>query len=247
MEILAVVPARGGSKSVPRKNIRPLAGRPLIAYTIEAALATRHPLRVVVSTDDDEIAGVSRDLGAEVPFLRPAELAADATTDLPVFRHCLEWLGEHEGYRPDAVVHLRPTAPLRRPEHIDRGIDLLLQPPPVDSVRSVCLAPQHPLKMWRVSEGELRPFVPTEVFGVEEAYNQPRQVLPEAYVQNGSVDVVRTEVILERGSMTGATIRALVMDEEDSVNIDSPLDWELAETLMSRRHASDDEHVRTRA
>ena len=117
MEILAIIPARGGSKSIPRKNIRPLAGHPLIAYSIAAGRQSRLVTRTIVSTDDEEIAAVARQYGAETPFLRPAEFAQDNTTDFPVFTHALGWLKEHEGYQPDIIVQLRPTSPIRPPEH----------------------------------------------------------------------------------------------------------------------------------
>ena len=113
-EILALIPARGGSKGIPRKNIRSFAGHPLIAYSIAAGLQARQPMRVIVTTDDEQIAEVARRCGAETPFLRPAELAQDHTTDLPVFQHALRWLAEHEDYHPQVVVHLRPTTPIRR-------------------------------------------------------------------------------------------------------------------------------------
>lgn len=235
MQILALVPARGGSKSVPRKNIRLLAGEPLIAYTLREAQKSRYITRLVVSTEDEEIARVARQYGAEVPFLRPGELALDHVPDLPVFQHCLAWLKEKEGYQPDMIVHLRPTAPLRTVDYIDKGIQLLLEPLPADSARSVCRAGQHPLKMWSVKNGYLVPFVPESASGIREAYNKPRQELPSAYIQNGAVDVVWAEVILQKGSMAGSVIRAFIMSEEESVNIDSPLDWELAEILMTRR------------
>jgi len=235
MEILALVPARGGSKGIPRKNIKFLAGEPLIAYTIREARKSKYITRLVVSTEDEEIARVAREHGAEVPFLRPAELALDDVTDLPLFQHCLGWLMKNQGYSPDIVVHLRPTAPLRGVSHIDRAIELLLASPEADSVRSVCPAGQHPLKMWNINDGDLIPFVSPEFHGFKEAYNMPRQKLPAAYIQNGAVDVVKAEVILHENSMTGNLIKAFVMDSDESVNIDSPLDWELAEILMKRR------------
>ncbi len=233
--ILGVIPARGASKSVPRKNIKPLAGVPLIAYSIREGLKSIHISRLVVSTEDEEIAAVARQFGAEVPFMRPSELALDHTTDLPVFEHCLEWLKSQEGYVPEVVVQLRPTAPLRRVEQIDGAIDLLLRSPEAECVRSVCPAGQHPLKMWTCEGPWLRPFIPESVYGIHEAYNQPRQKLPKAYVQNGSIEVIRTSVITEQRSMTGRRIMAYPMDEIDSVNIDSPLDWALAEQLMLSR------------
>jgi N-acylneuraminate cytidylyltransferase len=237
MQILAIVPARGGSKGVPRKNIKLLAGEPLIAYTIREARKSKYITRIVVSTEDEEIAGIARELGAEVPFVRPVELALDHVLDLPVFQHCLKWLRENQGYSPDLVVHLRPTAPLRTVAYIDGAIEMILASPEADSVRSVCPVSEQPLKMWRVQEGNLTPYIPADVYGLKEAYNMPRQKLPAAYIQNGAVDVVKPEVIMQRNSMTGSAIKALVMDADESVSIDTPLDWQLAEILMARRTA----------
>lgn len=233
--ILGIVPARGGSKSLPRKNIRSIAGRPLIAWTILASSASARLTRLIVTTDDEEIAAVARREGAEVPFLRPAALAGDHVTDLPVFQHCLEWLAANEGYSPDLVVHLRPTSPLRTAGHIDAAIELLCDSPDADSVRSVCPAPQHPMKTWRRDAGWLAPFVPEEVFGIREAFNQPRQLLPEAFVQNGAVDVIRADTIMRLHSMSGSRIRPFVMDEEVSINIDSSMDWDFAEHALRAR------------
>src|SRR5678816_951191 len=120
--VLAIVPARGGSKGIPRKNVRLIGGHPLIAYSIAAGLAAEHVDRVLVTTDDAEIADVARLYGADVPFRRPVELAADDTPDLPVFLHALEWLDREEGYRPEIIVHLRPTSPLRQVADIDEAI-----------------------------------------------------------------------------------------------------------------------------
>ncbi|MDD5469139.1 MAG: acylneuraminate cytidylyltransferase family protein, partial [Anaerolineales bacterium] len=134
-EVLALIPARGGSKSIPRKNIRSFAGFPLIAYSIAAAQAAETVTRVVVSTDDEEIAGIARQYGAETPFLRPAEISQDGTPDLPVFQHALQWLAEQEGYQTEIVVQLRPTSPLRRVVHIDVAVQSLVERPEADSVR----------------------------------------------------------------------------------------------------------------
>lgn len=236
-EVLGLIMARGGSKSVPRKNIKLLAGEPLITYTVKEAKKSKHITRLVLSTDDEEIARVCKRYGAEVPFMRPDELAQDHVTDLPVLQHALKWLAENQNYRPELIVHLRPTAPFRTAEHIDRGVQMLLDDPKADAVRSVCPASQHPLKMWAVQpDGALSAYVPEHVFGIVEAYNMPRQKLPKAFVQNGSVDVVRTGVVLEQNSMTGRNIKALLMEELESINIDSPLDWQLAELLMQMRN-----------
>ena len=235
-EVLGLIPARAGSKSVPRKNVKTLVGKPLITYTIQEAQKSNYITRLIVSTDDEETANVAKECGAEVPFIRPIELALDQVTDLPVFQHCLTWLSEKERYEPDIVVHLRPTAPLRTSKDIDRGIELLLSSSgDADAVRSVCQAGEHPLKTWQVKDGWLVPFVPENVYGIAESYNQPRQQLPKAFIQNGAVDVVHYKVIMELNSMTGRRVKALVMDPVDSVNIDGPLDWMLAEILMAKR------------
>lgn len=233
--VLAVIPARGGSKGIPGKNIRPMAGRPMIEWSVEAAMTSTVVERVVVSTDSDDIAAVAQACGAQVPFRRPAELGADATTDLPVFQHCLRWLAEEEAYHPEVVVHLRPTAPLRTAQHIDDAVQLLLDDPATDCVRTICESQQHPLKSWTLDDrGWIRPFVDPDVHGIPEPYNRPRQALPRAYVQNGSVDAIRPSVI-HAGSMTGRMIRGLVMDPLDSVNVDHELDFLLAELLLLRR------------
>lgn len=240
-KILAVIPARGNSKSIPRKNIKTLAGKSLIAYTIEETKRCPEISRIIVSTEDKEIAEIAQDLGAEVPFLRPKELAEDSVQDLPVFQHCLEWLNRHEDFRPDIVVQLRPTSPLRRAVHIREAIQLFLDSEGIDCVRSVTPVPVHPLKMWQIKEDYLVPFVPEEVYGLREAYNHPRQKLPFAFVQNGAVEVIRITTIIEKHSMSGEKMKAYVMPEEDSVNIDSPLDFLLAEILLKQRMEANDE------
>ncbi|HJS20636.1 MAG TPA: acylneuraminate cytidylyltransferase family protein, partial [Anaerolineales bacterium] len=148
-EILALIPARGGSKGIPRKNIRSFAGYPLIAWSIAAARQSARVTRVIVSTDDDEITSVARECGAETPFLRPVELAQDQTTDLPVFEHALQWLEENENYLPEIVVQLRPTSPIRPQGMLDNAIRILLEHDDADCVRGVVPAGQNPFKMWR--------------------------------------------------------------------------------------------------
>lgn len=230
IEVLALIPARGGSKSIPRKNIQPLAGFPLIAYSIRAGLAAETVRRVVVSTDDEGIAAISRQFGAETPFLRPPKLAQDHTTDLPVFQHALRWLEENEGYRPEIVVQLRPTSPFRRVAHIDQAVHRLLERPQADSVRTVCVPFQNPFKMWRIApDGFMQPLLQT---GHPEPYNQPRQALPEVYWQTGYVDAAWSKTILAQDSMTGAYILPLVIAPSDWVDIDSIDDWRRAERLL---------------
>jgi len=228
-EIIAIIPARGGSKGIPRKNIRPFAGHPLIAYSIAAALQAERVTRVIVSTDDEEIAEVARHYGAETPFLRPAELAADRTMDLPVFQHALTWLAENEGYHPDAVVHLRPTTPVRPQDLVDHAVHILLAHPEADSVRGITPAHQNPFKMW-LMVGEDRPIHPlTTVPGMDEPYNAPRQILPAAYSHTGLIDVVRPTTIMQLNSMSGRTIMPVLFDSVYDIDLDTPEDWRRAE------------------
>ena len=230
-QVLALIPARGGSKSIPHKNILPLGGFPLIAYSIAAAHAAKTVTRVIVSTDDKEIAAVSRSYGAETPFLRPDVHAQDSTPDLPVFQHALEWLAAEEGYHPDIVVQLRPTSPFRRVWHIDQAVLRLIKHPEADSVRTVCVPFQNPYKMWRISpDGIMQPLMQTKF---DEPYNMPRQALPDVYWQTGYVDAAWAATILEKNSMTGDRILPLVIDAGDWVDIDSPSDWTSAERLLA--------------
>ncbi|MEN4012997.1 MAG: acylneuraminate cytidylyltransferase [Chloroflexota bacterium] len=231
-EVLAIIPARGGSKGIPRKNIRDFAGHPLIAYSIAAGLQAQQVTRVVVSTDDEEIAQVARHYGAETPFLRPAELAQDSTLDLPVFQHALAWLTANEAYAPDVVVQLRPTSPVRPVGLVDAGVQILLEHPEADSVRGVVPAGQNPHKMWRIdlSSGQMNNLL--DVPGVEEPYNAPRQMLPPVYWQTGHLDVIRPATILERNSMSGGVILPVMIDARYTVDIDSQSDWARSEWLV---------------
>lgn len=209
MSVLAVVPARSGSKSAPHKNVASFRGRPLLAHSVEHGLRARNVDRVLVSTDSPRYRELAVAAGAEAPFLRPAELAQDLSTDLEVFRHALEWLDAQEGYRPDLVVHLRPTAPTRRVADVESAVALLLADPGADSVRSVVEAPHTPYKMWRPGpDGSLRPLLAGPL---PESYNLPRQLLPAVYLQNASVDVVRASCI-RGGSMTGTRVLPYVME-----------------------------------
>jgi YrbI family 3-deoxy-D-manno-octulosonate 8-phosphate phosphatase len=229
--VLAIVPARGGSKSIPRKNIKPLGGVPLLAYSIEAGRAARLVDRVIVSTDDDEIAAVAQRYGAEVPFVRPPSLAEDHTPDLPVFQHALQWLEKHDRYTPDIVVQLRPTSPIRSPGCVDAAIELLRDDPTADSVRGVVLASQNPYKMWRLqTDGLLTPLLDT---ADPEAYNRPRQELPLTYWQTGHVDAIRAASILRQDSMSGGRIKALVIDGAYTCDIDTPADWHRIEWMLT--------------
>jgi YrbI family 3-deoxy-D-manno-octulosonate 8-phosphate phosphatase len=231
-EILALIPARGGSKGIPRKNIRNFAGFPLIAWSIAAGKQASCVTRVVVSTDDEEIAAVARECGAETPFLRPSALAQDNTTDLPVFEHALEWLEENEGYQPDIVIQLRPTSPIRPKDCVDHAVQILMEHPDADCVRGVVPAGQNPHKMWRFT-GESQPMSPLLVVeGIPEPYNAPRQILPAVYWQTGHIDAIRVSTIKQKKSLTGEVIYPLVIDPSYAVDIDNLSDWAKYETLV---------------
>jgi YrbI family 3-deoxy-D-manno-octulosonate 8-phosphate phosphatase len=233
MEILALIPARGGSKSIPRKNIKPLAGHPLIAYSIAAALQSRLVTRTIVSTDDDEIACTAQSYGAEAPFLRPDEFARDNTTDLPVFTHALRWLKEKEGYQPDVVVQLRPTSPLRPPDCIAQAVQILLDHPDADSVRGVIPSGQNPYKMWQIAEdGRMTPLL--KLPGVVEPYNAPRQDLPQSYWQTGHIDAIRVSTIIKKNSLSGDVIFPMLLDPRYAIDIDTLRDWQRAEWIISQ-------------
>ncbi len=231
--VLALVLARGGSKRIPRKNIKELGGKPLIAYSIEAGKQSNYIDRIITSTDDEEIAAVAKQFGSEVPFMRPAEIANDTATDYPVFVHALEWLEKEEGWKPDIVVQLRPTSPLRTAEDVDAAIELLAEHPEVDSVRTVAEPEQSPYKMYRVNDkGLLEPLL--TIPGEAESFNLPGGSLPKAYKHVGYVDVMWRTTLMEKGKMTGDAVMPLVLPHAYS-GINTPEDWERYEYLVSRR------------
>src|SRR5919106_2056017 len=231
--ILALIPARGGSKGIPRKNIRNFAGYPLVAWSIAAAKQASCVTRIIVSTDDPEIAAVAREHGAEAPFLRPSELAEDNTTDLPVFEHALQWLEEKAGYQPEILVQLRPTSPIRPKDCVDHAVRILMEHTDADCVRGVVPAGQNPHKMWRFA-GDDQPMKPLlRVEGIDEPYNAPRQLLPPVYWQTGHIDAIRSSTITQKKSLTGDVIYPLVIDPRYTVDIDNLSDWVRYETLVN--------------
>lgn len=243
-EVLALIPARGGSKGIPRKNILAIGGKPLIAWSIQQALDSTRVTRVIVSTDDPEIADVALEFGAEVPFIRPEEYAHDLAPDIDVFRHALTFLAAEDSYRPELVVHLRPTGPARRVSDIDVAIDLLHRHREADSVRSVSLAHQSPYKMWAVQDdGTMEPLLRLE--SMTDCQSHPRQLLPAVYWQNGYVDVLRPRAVFEKNSMWGDTVLPFVVKTR-LFDLDYPEDIGPAEEALVRLEHSLDASVESR-
>lgn len=229
MNIYTVIPARGGSKSIPKKNIRLLNGKPLIQYSIEYSLKCSLIAHTIVSTDSEEIANIARFCGAEIPFIRPKELAENGVLDYPVFRYALDILEELYNEQIDAIVLLRPTSPLRHPGLIERGVALLQRFPEASSVRSVAPSKQHPFRQWRIVADYMVGYE-TEVF---EPYNLPRQQLPPVYYQTGDLEIVQRQTLLD-GSISGNHILPLVIGPEEMVDIDHEADWQKAEQRLER-------------
>ena len=237
MKILGIITARGGSKGIPGKNLKPLAGRALLGYTVDAARASGALDRVILSTEDAAIAEAGRALGCDVPFMRPAELSQDDTPHLPVIQHAAQWLRDHAGYQPDAVMILQPTSPLRSADDITAAARLL-ESSGADSVVSVSevSAHAHPMRMLRVDErGEAVLFATGEP--VRRRINR-RQDLPQAWVMNGAIYACRTSVLFDaEPSLYGDRVAAYAMPAERSVSIDDFEDWAAAERAVARRQA----------
>lgn len=233
MNVVALIPARGGSKGLPKKNIKQLNGKPLIAYTIKAALGARLLTRVIVSTDSNEIAAISKQYGAEVPYLRPSEIARDDTPDRPVYIHLINWLKENEDYAFEYLVLLRPTTPFKTPQLIDYCINKLQKNKTLTSIRTVTKAEgvYHPYWMFRAVNGTLEPFVKE----VDETKYYQRQLLPPCYRLNGVVDVIATTCLEESAFPYGNNIGFVEVDEKDAIDIDTPFDFELCAFVMGRK------------
>jgi CMP-N,N'-diacetyllegionaminic acid synthase len=229
LTVLGVIPARGGSRGIPHKNLAMIGGRPLLAYTADAARQSTRLTRTLVSTDDEQIAVAARALGLEVPALRPRELAQDETPMLPVLQHALA-MTRDRGFDPDAVTLLQPTSPLRRAEHVDAAV-ALFEATGADSVVSVVEVPHqyNPVSVMQMNGERLRPFLP----GVAPTRRQDK---PRVLARNGPAVLVVKAAVIEAGSLYGDDCRPLLMTPEDSLDIDSPWDLALVEFALSRRH-----------
>jgi CMP-N,N'-diacetyllegionaminic acid synthase len=222
--VVAVIPARSGSKRIPQKNVIAIAGKPLIGYSIEAAHKSKYIKKVLVSTDNEKIALIAKSFGADVPFLRPKELAKEDTPSLPVIQHAIRYLENAARVKVDIVVLLQPTSPVRSEKYIDETIEKLLHTK-ADSVVTVCKIKYHPFWSFIANEDRLSPFSKNGI-------NLRQEDLPTIYSLNGSVYAVRRDVLLEQNSIFGTDTRAVVMPQEESVDIDDFFDLFMAEMVL---------------
>lgn len=223
-KIVAIIPARGGSKSIPKKNIKNLLGKPLIFYSIKASLHSRYIDRVIVSTENAKIAQLAKNLGAEIPFLRPKNLAADSTPTLPVLKHALAYLENKKGYRPDIVVLIQPTSPFVLPQDIDTAIEKLFKENS-KTCFSVCEVNQRPEWMYKIEGKKIIPIIKSDL-------SLRRQDLPPIYISNGSVFVSRKETLMEKNRIIDSNSSIIIMPRERSIDIDEPFDFAVAKLLM---------------
>ena len=233
--IVALIPARAGSKRVPDKNIKPLAGHPVIAYTIAAALESEVFTDVIVSTDSEQYAEIARHYGAEVPFLRPAELAVDVSPDIDWLADTLKKLVEN-GRQYDCFSILRPTSPFRLPQTIQRAWKAFLSQEGIDSLRAVERCQQHPGKMWIVRGNRMMPLLPLSP-SEQPWHSSQYQSLPEVYVQNASLEIAWTRMVLEERTIAGNVLMPFFTEGYEGFDVNNPYDWNLAEHLVSNGDA----------
>tara|TARA_X000000368_G_scaffold418970_1_gene421160 strand:+ start:957 stop:1703 length:747 start_codon:yes stop_codon:yes gene_type:complete len=237
--VIGIIPARGGSKGVPKKNIREIGGFPMIAYSIIIGKLTKNMDRCIVSTDSEEIADVARDYGADLPFLRPSEFATDSSPDIEFFKHAIDWFDKNEGYIPDYWVQLRPTTPLREPEIIEKAIDHMKTHTESTSLVSIHEFPENPGKMFGMQEGYLHGLCPLDPR--PEYFTLPRQEFAPAYFGNGYVDIVKSSTITEYGSCYGS--RMLGFEAPDTGEIDVEEDFKRVEFYLNSSKNSTHEYL----
>lgn len=232
-KILGLVGVRAGSKGVPDKNIRPLAGKPLMAWIIEAARRSHSINRLIVSTDSPEYAEIAKTFGAEVPFLRPSELATDSSPEIRFVEHALEWLEQNENYRPEIVIRLLATVPMQQPEDIDAAVQVLLQDPNAHSAVVIAEARQHPHKALKlIDDGQGGKFLVTYITNSgRDVTPISRQSYPQAYFR-ANVIAARIQTIKDYSSLTGDRVRYHIIPQARAVDIDSPIDFFIVERIM---------------
>lgn len=227
MKVVTIIPARGGSKSLPKKNILLLNNKPLLCYSIDYSKNSDFVTKTIVTTDSQEIADIAKKCGADVPFLRPSEYAQDNTRDYPFMRHALDYF-ESIGEIYDIYILLRPTSPIRPDGLIEEAVRIFEDNHTATSVRSVATIKEHPYRAWKLNEnGNIEGFVK----GVDESYNIPRQELPKVYFQTGDIEAIRRQTILS-GSVTGNNIYPLIIKHDEMVDIDEVCDFKKAEEKL---------------
>ena len=234
--VLGVIGARSGSKSIPDKNIKPLLGKPLMAWLIEAAKASKYISKLIISTDSQVYADVAELYGAEAPFLRPADISHDKAVDIEYLTHATKWVEQQEGQRPDIILRLPATSPLCKPEFIDRCVELLIENPEATSSRTVTDASKHPYKLWRLDETGtyLEPFCPKSMTGYDEPFGMPRQLFPPCLSHTDCI-AVRYDTLINQKSMSGAHIAFHKIEKTDAIDIDTITDFYMAELLLKKR------------
>ncbi|RZD39237.1 MAG: acylneuraminate cytidylyltransferase [Methanobacteriota archaeon] len=227
-KILCLIPARSGSKGIPDKNIKEFNGKPLLVWSIEQAQKSKHKMRIIVSTDSEEYAEISRQYGAETPFIRPKEISEDLSTDYEFIKHALNYLKQNETYTPNIVLQLRPTQPCRKVSTIDECLDIFISNmDKYDSLRTVVPFEKSPFKMYTILNNNLKPLF-NKVNEIDEPFNQCRQVLPQSYLHNGYIDIFKASIV-NYGTISGNNIYPYVMDKNDTIDIDYMDDWIFAE------------------
>lgn len=231
MYILALIPARGGSKGVKMKNIKKFRKKELIYWSISLVKESNFINRIIVSTDNEDIKKVALKYGADVPFLRPSEISGDLSNDYQFIKHCLDFLKGTNQKIPDIIIQLRPTYPTRSLKILNDTIDIFINNyDNYDSLRTVYKLDKSPYKMYRIKNNELTPLF-KEVDGIKEPYNECRQILPETYIHNGYIDIIKSDIVYKKNSITGDRIYPYVMDKNEYHDIDTIEDWEKAENL----------------
>jgi CMP-N-acetylneuraminic acid synthetase len=231
-QVLGLILARGGSKGIPRKNIKKLNGKPLVSYTIKAARKSSYLDRIVVSTDDSEIAAVAEHWGAEAPFLRPDKLATDEAASIDAVIHAVNWLKKESSYHPEYTMLLQPTSPLRKTEDIDKAVEKLIKNGG-GSLIGLSESDKHPYWMMKIKEGEVVPF------SEKKSQYTRRQDLPEVYEINGAIYLAETEKMLSEKKLLPGITLPYTMPKKRSIDIDDRLDWKLAEVLLKEEEKND--------
>lgn len=230
MKILCIIPARSGSKAIKHKNILNFNNKPLLSWSITQAKKSKHPMRIIVSTDSEIYKNIAESYGAEVPFLRPKNISGDQSIDFEFIDYTIKKLKQTENYKPDIILQLRPTQPLRKISDIDKCLDLFIANyDNYDSLRTVVEFEKSPYKMYNIVNNKLQPLFKT-VDNINEPFNQCRQFLPKTYLHNGYIDILKPS-ILKNNTISGSKIYPYVMDKNDTIDIDTKEDWFKAENL----------------